>query len=222
MACSGSHCTNHGTGTTTCASHRATCATNRPLSLSAEFGVTTGRILASDINNLRENIRAELLRWDDKYGPYTYYQAVAYVAGSTLVDNTHINDMDNMVAQIIGGLTTYSDGISITTGQWDNLRNRYDVMRTACICNSDCACNLVCTCHNDCGCNYSDIRLKENIQYIETKHGIKWYSFSYIWDKASTIIGVMAQELLETPYAFAVSKAGNGYYMVDYNKLPKE
>lgn len=222
MACSGSHCTNHGTGTTTCASHRGTCDTNRPLSVSGEFASTSGRIRADDINNLRNNIRAELARWDDKYGPYSYYQSTAYVANETIVDNNHINELDNMVAQIIGNWTTYADGVNMGWNHWNNLRDRYNVMRTACICNSDCACNNVCACHNDCGCNYSDERLKENIEFVETKHGLNWYSFTYLWDKATRVVGVMAQEILMTQYASAVTTDGNGYYMVDYNKLPKE
>jgi len=45
------------------------------------------------------------------------------------------------------------------------------------------------------------------------------YSFNYIWDKTK-IIGVMAQDLLKTKYESALSKDKNGFYMVDYSKLP--
>jgi hypothetical protein len=220
MACSGAHCTNHGTGTTTCASHRGVCSTNRAPALSGEFGSSSGRILASDIDNLRVNIRDELARWDDKYGPYTYYQAAAYIAGSTIIDDSQADELDNMIGQIVGGASDYPQGGNITTGNWINIRDRYNVMRQACICNSDCACNLVCACHNDCGCNYSDERLKENIEFIEVKNGLNVYSWNYIWDKATRHVGVMAQELLGTKHASALKQDANGYYMVDYKQLP--
>jgi len=219
MACSGSHCTNHGTGTTTCSNHRGSCSTNRPLSVSGEFASSSGRILASDIDNIRQNIRNELSVWNNKYPGYTWYEGTAYNT-NTIIDNNHINYMDNMIAQIVGGWTTYADGATVTTGQWSNLSARYNVMRTSCICNSDCACNLVCACHNDCGCNYSDERLKENIEFMETKNGLNIYSWNYIWDKATRHVGVMAQELLESVHARAVKIDKNGYYMVDYNQLP--
>jgi hypothetical protein len=48
---------------------------------------------------------------------------------------------------------------------WEYLLYIYDQIRTNCVCNSDCACNIVCVCHNNCGCNYSDQRLKKEIQY---------------------------------------------------------
>lgn len=219
MACSGSHCTNHGTGTTTCSNHRGTCSTNRPLSVSGEFASSSGRILASDIDNIRQNIRNELTVWNNKYPGYTWYEGTAYDT-NTLVNNDHINYMDNMVAQIIGGWTTYANDTTITTGQWSNLSARYDSMRTSCICNSDCSCNLVCACHNDCGCNYSDERLKENIEFVETKNGLNIYSWNYIWDKVTRFTGVMAQELVGTKFESALHVDKSGYYMVNYAKLP--
>lgn len=219
MACSGSHCTNHGTGTTTCVAHRGVCSTNRPFSVSGEAGSTSGRIRADDINNVRTTIRDELARWDEKYGPYNYLQGTAYNS-STLVDNVHINELDNMIAQIIGGWTQYAQDATITALQWTNLAARYDQMRQACICNTDCACNLVCACHNDCGCNYSDERLKENIEFVETKDGVNVYSFTYLWDKATKYLGVMAQELVGTKYESALSLDKDGFYTVNYSKLP--
>ena len=219
MACSGSHCTNHGTGTTTCSGHRGTCSTNRQLSLSSEFGVTTGRVLASDIENIRANIRAELARWDLRYGPYTYLEATAYVSGQT-IDDQQPDNLDNMIGQVLGGATNYPEGGTIEDTHWTNIRNRYNTMRTACICNSDCSCNLVCTCHNDCGCNYSDERLKENITFIETKNGLNVYSWNYIWDSATRYVGVIAQELIGTKFANALVTDANGFYMVNYSKLP--
>ena len=154
MACSGGHCSYHNKGTTTCSGHRAVCATNRQLSVSSDFGVEGKPIRASDINNLRDNIRNELARWDVKYGPYNYYQSDAYVAGATKIDNTQINQLENMVAQIKGGGASYGDGALIDNTHWANLAARYNVMRQDCICNSDCSCNAICACYNDCGCHY--------------------------------------------------------------------
>ena len=63
MACSGTFCNLNSSGTTTCSNHRGGCPTNRPLSSSTEFAVTTGRVRADDIENLRANIRDELARY---------------------------------------------------------------------------------------------------------------------------------------------------------------
>lgn len=41
-----------------------------------------------------------------------------------------------------------------------------------------------------------------------------------MWDKTKTYIGVLAQEILHTTHASAISTDANGYYMVDYSKLP--
>ena len=88
-----------------------------------------------------------------------------------------------------------------------------------CTCNCNyctCDCNYACTCN----CNYSDIRLKNNITLVGTEKGLNVYSWTYLWDAATTYIGVMAQELLGTQYAKALSVDSNGYYMVDYSQLP--
>lgn len=68
---------------------------------------------------------------------------------------------------------------------------------------------------------FSDIRLKENIKHIGDVDGIKVYSFKYIWDKFTTHVGAMAQDLLEGKYAHAVHLDKSGYYKVDYSKLPE-
>jgi len=87
-----------------------------------------------------------------------------------------------------------------------------------CTCNCNyctCNCNYTCTCN----CNYSDIRLKKNIKLLKTIKGINIYSFNYEWDDTEQI-GVMAQELLESGHDYAVTTDSNGFYMVDYSKLP--
>jgi len=62
--------------------------------------------------------------------------------------------------------------------------------------------------------NYSDRRLKTNIQRIgSTPGGQPWYSFTYVWGEAAE--GVMADE---SPIE-AVSADTSGYLMVDYSKI---
>jgi hypothetical protein len=68
--------------------------------------------------------------------------------------------------------------------------------------------------------NKSDVRLKHNIELIETRSdGLRIYSFNYIWSDV-TWIGVMAQDLLEQPqFAHAVRMDADGFYSVDYSKI---
>ena len=70
------------------------------------------------------------------------------------------------------------------------------------------------------GSAYSDIRLKHNIELIETRSdGLKSYTFNYVWSDV-TWIGVMAQDLLDQPqFAHAVKLETNGFYSVDYSKI---
>ena len=95
-----------------------------------------------------------------------------------------------------------------------------------CLCNCNyCTCNCnYCTCNCNysctCNCNYSDSRLKENIKLVDTKDNLNVYSYTYLWDKTKTYIGVMAQELVGTRYESALGKDTNGYYFVDYSQLP--
>ncbi len=65
----------------------------------------------------------------------------------------------------IGGGAEFQNSPDYFARQWSYLLIAYDQLRTNCVCNSDCACNIVCVCHNDCGCNYSDQRLKKEIEY---------------------------------------------------------
>jgi hypothetical protein len=239
MACSGAHCTNHGTGTTTCAGHRASCATNRPL-VSSSFATAGQTITAQDIDNLKTLINAEITRYRQHSSFSTATQSSSTISNAQLIVNSHINEFSSVV-QSINNITepvgtsfavrtnppdlttpaqTYSKQSTIEDTDWSGLRDRYNTMRQDCICNADCACNLVCNCHNDCGCNYSDIRLKQNIEFVETKNDLKIYTWNYIWDKTKRYTGVIAQELLNTKFSSAVSVDSKGFYKVDYSKLP--
>ena len=223
MACSPHTCTNHNTGTTTCGGHRASCATNRSLSIGTD-AVAGTLITASDIDAFRTNLRAEI----DAYNNHRWYstaaqtEASAYTANSTEISAAHLNNLSAMTDALVGGgIYQRNNTYEIDDYDWDVLLTRYNTIRQNCVCNSDCACNNVCACHGDCGCNYaSDIRLKENIQYLETRNGIRIYSWNYIWNKSKTFIGVMAQEILKTKHADAITTDINGFYMVNYNKLP--
>lgn len=62
--------------------------------------------------------------------------------------------------------------------------------------------------------------MKENITLIDTTDGLNVYSYSYIWNKEKTYNGVLAQELIGTKYESALGLDKNGYYFVDYSKLP--
>jgi len=63
----------------------------------------------------------------------------------------------------------------------------------------------------------SDRRLKRNIELLETRNGIKIYSFQYLWSD-EYFVGVMAQDLLGTKHESAVVER-NGFYTVDYTQL---
>jgi len=67
---------------------------------------------------------------------------------------------------------------------------------------------------------FSDVRLKENVEFAGVVAGLNTYTYNYVWSNEQHT-GVMAQELLDTEYADAVSVHESGYYQVDYSKLPK-
>jgi hypothetical protein len=80
----------------------------------------------------------------------------------------------------------------------------------------------------------SDTNIKEKIKFIgKTKDGLHIYEFTYndyikkLWMKETgenlngEWSGVLAQELIGTKYESAVQKHKEGFYTVDYNKLPK-
>jgi hypothetical protein len=70
---------------------------------------------------------------------------------------------------------------------------------------------------------FSDSRLKEDVIKIGEIGGINIYKFKYKYDKSKTNIGVIAQELLNTEYANAVSvDSKTGFYVVDYNILQQK
>lgn len=223
MACV-DHQPNLDLGTTTCAGHRGACASNRVPDLGTDVP-NGGIIYASDIEDLRTNIRAEIDSWNaHALYNYTKRQAGAIAKGAAIADD-HFNNLRSMVNEMNGSSISAVNSTTLIRddNQWDDILSNYNTIRQNCICNTDCSCNTICSCYGDCGCNYSDKRLKENVEFIEEVNGIKWYNFTYTFDKFNrTYRGVIAQEILETEYADAVSKDHDGWYMVDYNQLPKQ
>lgn len=65
----------------------------------------------------------------------------------------------------------------------------------------------------------SDRRLKKNIVLIGNNGDINIYQFRYKDNDDKLYQGVMAQEIQEN-YPDAVITGDNGFYMVDYNKIP--
>jgi hypothetical protein len=187
MACSGSHCDNHGTGVATCSSHRGSCSSNRPLNA---FGITTGdTLVATELEHMRVQIRAELARWN-QHSLYNFSITGATALGSTTpIDDTHVEEQMQMVSDVHGSNKSVDQGVPgvqpvgdvagsgshhsdrqgalVEDTDWgiasESVRVKYNTIRQNCICNSDCSCNAVCSCHNDCGCNYSDPRLKMDV-----------------------------------------------------------
>lgn len=226
MACSGSYCNAYGTSVTTCVYHRSACATNRYYGGSGDLGTIGSYIRGSDIENLRANIMAEITafnNWQSYHGQGSYgKEDPGVISAGQTISQSHFNNLRATVDQLHGtGYGNQGVGSSITAPQWSSILNSYNLIRQDCICNSDCSCNNVCACHNDCGCNYaSDVRLKENVELVCFEHGLNIYTWNYVWDKAKRYTGVMAQELLNTNFAHAVSTDTNGYYKVNYCLLP--
>jgi hypothetical protein len=65
---------------------------------------------------------------------------------------------------------------------------------------------------------YTEVtNLEENIEKLDTVEGINIYKFDYI-NGAKNQVGVIAQEVMNIPGA--VVTQNDGYYAVDYSKLP--
>lgn len=195
MACAGSHCNYHSTGTSTCVGHRPP---NSPAGGVVAAPAVGQVVTAAKINELRNAIRTEVSRWT-LHGCYggVYYGALATnIAVGTVVDDDSTVDVQDDGLVRVGGSgypgtvthpnhpgqaaistpagpdvspalpnNTFSPGVNITVANYNTILNSYNQLRVDCICNSDCNCNAVCACHNDCGCNYSDMRLKKEIVY---------------------------------------------------------
>ena len=195
------------------------------------------KVEAADINQFKEalrNVQAQFLGngWTDIRGTAThpaYYYDNGSGGGQDGPPGSYgIAFFDNAPPYVLtyGSVT---QNTRIYAADINNLLTELNTAATVCICNCNyCTCNCnYCTCNCNyactCNCNYSsDERLKENIKLIDTKEDLNVYSFTYLWDKSKTFVGVMAQELLGTRYSSAIGTDTNGYYYVDYSQLPIE
>ncbi len=70
------------------------------------------------------------------------------------------------------------------------------------------------------GGGWSDLRLKTGVIELATlDNGLTLYSFNYIWDRHTSYVGVMAQDLIAEGRSDAVVATASGYYKVDYAAL---
>jgi len=162
MACSGSHCTNHGTGTASCGGHRTSCSTNNPLAGNIPLTLSGSPVYADQITALKSTMNTEL----DRYRQHRFFSSMPLI-GDTFGANTAIDSgtWSDMATVFFNTTPVPTHGSPLSDTFWQALLSKYNTIRQDCICNTDCACNLVCSCHNNCGCNYSDERLKEDIVY---------------------------------------------------------
>lgn len=101
---------------------------------------------------------------------------------------------------------TTADGLSITiSGTYDYVPGPFTIVQAP----------LPCT-------MASDIRLKRGIIKLDTIAGINLYSFTYALYPDARHVGVLAQELLDTEYKDCVLTRPDGYYVVEYHKLPEQ
>lgn len=157
----------------------------------------------------------------DQYGNFlgTYTANYTYPMPDPVSQTWYSGAVSAPVGDIGAGTTITASVINAVVNSVRNAGYGCTCDCNYCTCNCNyctCNCNYACTCN----CNYSDERLKENIEFIRTEHGINLYSWNYIWDATTTYIGVLAQEIIGTGHAAAISTDASGYFMVDYSKLP--
>jgi Chaperone of endosialidase len=173
-------------------------------------GITVGSaITANTINYIKTIVSVDGPAADQAYNTTTTNAVTTYpqVTGESTGANVAIGD-----AITASKINSVIQSI-LNSGGYCTCNCNY------CTCNCNyctCNCNYACTCN----CNYSDRRLKANIKLLDKQFDLNVYSFTYLWDKTKTYLGVMAQELIGTKYANALSIDAHGYYMVDYSKLP--
>jgi hypothetical protein len=174
-------------------------------------------IVASKWVELRNNINAERSR-----------RGFGGVPDTGLYDIIEVQDLNTLSSYIN---YYWSDGYvdsstTVAAGHINYIIDKIQYCGSICVCNCNyCTCNCnYCTCNCNysctCNCNYSDERMKDNIKFIGIEHGIKMYTWNYKWDTTKTYTGVIAQDLIGTEYESALSQDTEGFYVVDYSKLP--
>jgi hypothetical protein len=126
----------------------------------------------------------------------------------------------------------YSSAACLRQGSWYGTAN--GCYNETCTWQGDnCGCHSLGTTADGlyyCNGNKSDRRLKKNIKFLyENEKGIKIYEFEFIDNAVETNEhlkgvweGVIAQDLIDTPFEFALLLEEDGYFAVDYAKLEIE
>ena len=188
------------------------------LSLTNPIGYTE---FNSMLTNLNVKGQAATQAYENSYGGTGEDQNLASGGGTPLTYATF-----PQAAEPSGIPANVTTGTAITASTINSLITAIKNAGAVCTCNCNyCTCNCnYCTCNCNysctCNCNYSDERLKANITLVESVDGVNLYSYTYIWNKDKTYIGVLAQEILKSKYASAVMTDSNGFYYVDYSQLP--
>jgi hypothetical protein len=176
-----------------------------------------GTVEAAKWVELRNNINTERSR-----------RGAGGVPDTGLYDIVEVQDLNTLSSYInyYWGDGYVDSNTTIAASHINYIIDKIAYCGSVCLCNCNyCTCNCnYCTCNCDysctCNCNYSDERLKMNIKFVGIEHGLNVYSWNYKWNSKKTYTGVIAQELIGTKYESALSIDKNGYYMVDYSKLP--
>lgn len=154
---------------------------NRPTTRWTNDPITkTTFISMVHINELRTALNAELsvrklsaVSWQN---PGSFFSSQQWTQIKSAIDSCRQRDGDPSFAY----RDSYNPGDVITASGMTYLRNFVNILQQVCMCqcNYDCACNCdycTCNCNNcscncawwcPCQCNYSDERLKENIEYL--------------------------------------------------------
>ena len=102
---------------------------------------------------------ATLLGSDEGANPESGDPATTAIVYGQTVDgqNESIQELKDAINGITSGTVTYNviDGNPVPYSTIKEAKDKIDLLRATCICNSDCGGHLVCTCHNDCGCYYA-------------------------------------------------------------------
>ena len=181
----------------------------------------TGEVTAGNINalkNLTELVPPAL-------GTSGFLDRFGYQTSSYYRNSSNAVVYFSQATNPSGWFTGVTIGQEVTAVNLNAMIDKIQGASAMCVCNCNyCTCNCnYCTCNCNyactCNCNYSDKRLKRNIKFLREENGINIYSYNYRWSN-KTIEGVMAQEIIGTQHNEAVILQKNGFYKVDYSKLP--
>ena len=224
MACSGSYCANHCYNNACAGRYRAPRSGN-PYT----FPDIGGEPTASFTNHLKTALNQEIAERNYKLGSGISSVTFANpIADSSIIAKTNTEvlvELKNKINSMHGGLVNdnYSYGTIIKSYQWTNIRDKILQLMRECLCNGDCGAHSVCACHGDCGCNYSDERLKDNIEdnvvhSLEEFNEIKSKCWNYYIEDDKKHYGPMAQDVQKkSPHA--VIEDEYGYLMLDENSM---